>query len=249
LPGLTAAYRAGLLPEERRAVEEQLNSGKLLAVSTTPALQLGLDIAGLDGVVVAGWPGERASVFQQLGRAGRYGQRSVALYVAGDDPMDTYLVHHPEAVFELAVEDNVIDPTNPHILSAHLCAAAAEIPLRPEDLARFGQPGAVRAVVDELTVSGYLRRRPAGWYWTHEQHAAGMINLRDAGGGPMHSIDGETGTILGSIGAAQAHTQTHPGAVYVHQGRTWVVVDLDEEHSTVVVERAEPEYYTQARDI
>jgi len=249
LPGRAAAYRAGLLPEERRAVEDQLNSGKLLAVSTTPALELGIDIAGLDGVVVAGWPGTRASFFQQLGRAGRSGQRSVAIYVAGDDPMDTYLVHHPQAVFDLAVEDNVIDPQNPHILSAHLCAAAAEIPLRPDDFASFGDPDHVRHLVEELTAGGYLRRRPAGWYWTHAQHAAGMISLRDSGGGPMQIIDGETGAILGSIGAEQAHSQTHPGAVYMHQGRTWVVEDLDEEHSTVVVLRAEPEYYTQAREV
>ena len=249
LPGRAAAYRAGLLPEERRDVEEQLNSGKLLAVSTTPALELGIDIAGLDGVVVAGWPGTRASFFQQLGRAGRSGQRSVALYVAGDDPMDTYLVHHPQAVFDLAVEDHVIDAHNPHILSAHLCAAAAEIPLKPEDLSAFGDSDHIRHIVEELTATGYLRRRPAGWYWTHEQHAAGMVSLRDAGSGPMQIIDGETGAVLGSIGGEQAHGQTHPGAVYVHQGRTWVVEDLDEDNATVVVVRAEPEYFTQAREV
>ncbi|HIW46188.1 MAG TPA: DEAD/DEAH box helicase [Candidatus Yaniella excrementigallinarum] len=249
LAGRAAAYRAGLLPEERREVETKLNSGKLLAVSTTPALELGIDIAGLDGVIVAGWPGTRASFFQQLGRAGRSGQRSIALYVAGDDPMDTYLVHHPQAVFDLAVEDNVIDAQNPHIMSAHLCAAAAEIPLTPDSLGTFGDPDHVRHIVEELTAAGYLRRRPAGWYWTHEQHAASMINLRDAGSGPMQIIDAETGVVLGSIGAEQAHTQTHPGAVYVHQGRTWVVEELDEDHAAVVVVRAEPEYFTQARDV
>lgn len=249
LPGRAAAYRAGLLPEERRAVEDKLNNGKLLAVSTTPALELGIDIAGLDGVVVVGWPGTRASFFQQLGRAGRSGQRSVALYVAGDDPMDTYLVNHPQAVFDLAVEDNVIDAQNPHILSAHLCAAAAELPLHPDDLSDFGDSDHIRHILEDLTAAGYLRRRPAGWYWTHEQHAAGMINLRDSGAGPMHIIDGETGAVLGSIGGEQAHSQTHPGAVYVHQGRTWIVEDLDEENATVVVLRAEPEYFTQARDV
>src|SRR5699024_2210996 len=129
------------------------------------------------------------------------------------------------------------------------CAAAAELPLQPSDLGVFGDADRVRDIVEELTSTGYLRRRPAGWYWTHEQHAAGMISLRDAGGGPMQIIDGETGAVLGSIGAEQAHSQTHPGAVYVHQGRTWVVEQLDEDHSTVVVLRAEPEYYTQARDV
>src|SRR5699024_10428811 len=143
-----------------------------LAVSTTPALDRGIAIAGLDGDIVAGWPRTRASFFQELGRRGRSGQRSIALYVAGDDPMDTYLVHHPQVVFDLAVEDNVIDAQNPHIMSADLCAAAAEIPLTPDSLGTFGDPDHVRHIVEELTAAGYLRRRPAGWYWTHEQHAA-----------------------------------------------------------------------------
>src|SRR5699024_11914240 len=128
-------------------------------------------------------------------------------------------------------------------------AAAAEIPLTPDCLAAFGDPDQVRNIVEEITAAGYLRRRPAGWFWTHDQHAASMISLRDAGSGPMQIIDAGTGVVLGSIGAEQAHTQTHPGAVYVHRGRTWVVEELDEEHAAVVVVRAEPEYFTQARDV
>src|SRR5699024_196754 len=142
-----------------------------------------------------------------------------------------------------------IDAQNPHIMSAHLCAAAAEIPLTPDSLGTFGDPDHVRHIVEELTAAGYLRRRPAGWYWTHEQHAASMINLRDAGSGPMQSIDAETRVVLGSIGSEPPHTQTHTRAVYVHQGRTWVVEELDDDHAAVVVVRAEPEYFTQARDV
>lgn len=244
-----SAYRAGYLPEERRSVETSLKTGRLLGVSSTPALELGIDIAGLDAVVVAGWPGTRASFFQQLGRAGRAGQQSWAVYVASDDPLDSFLVHHPQSVFDLAVEDTVIDPANPHILGAHLCAASAELPMTVEDLRRFGAEDQVRAVIEDLVSGGYLRRRPAGWYWTHPEHAAALVSLRDDGGGPVDIIDAETGAMLGSMGSPQTHYQAHPGAVYVHQGRTYLVEDLDEESHLVLVARAEPDYYTQARDI
>lgn len=249
LSSRVAAYRAGYLPEERRSVETLLKVGRLLAVSSTPALELGIDISGLDAVVVAGWPGTRASFFQQLGRAGRAGQESFALYVAGDDPLDTFLVHHPESVFDLAVEDSVTDPSNPHILGAHLCAAAAELPLKPTDLARFGPEDSVRTLVDQLVAGKYLRRRPAGWYWSHPQHAASLVSLREDGGGPLQIVDINTGSVLGNIGASQAHYQAHPGAVYVHQGRTYLVEELDEEHSTVLVCEADPNFYTQERDL
>lgn len=249
LPPRVAAYRAGYLPEERREVETALRTGRLLGVASTPALELGIDIAGLDAVLVAGWPGTRASFFQQVGRAGRAGQESVALYVAGDDPLDTYVVHHPEAVFELAVEDSVTDPANPHILAPHLCAAAAELPLVPEGLGAFGDPHQVRALVEQLVQDGYLRRRPAGWFWTHPEHAAGLVSLRDDGGGPTDIIDTETGALLGTMGSPQTHYQAHPGAVYVHQDRTYLVEDLDEDAHAVLVSRAWPDYFTQARDI
>ena len=244
-----AAYRAGYLPEERRSVEENLRTGRLLGVASTPALELGIDIAGLDAVLVAGWPGTRASFFQQLGRAGRAGQQSWAVYVAGDDPLDTFLVHHPEAVFELSVEDSVTDPANPYILGPHLCAAAAEFPLVPEGLELFGDPVMVRDLVERLTYDGYLRRRPAGWFWTHPEHAAGMVSLREDGGGPVDIIDAETGALLGTMGSPQTHYQAHPGAVYVHQDRTYLVEELDEDAHAVLVTRAWPEFYTQARDI
>ncbi|MFB9071934.1 DEAD/DEAH box helicase [Citricoccus parietis] len=249
LPPRVAAYRAGYLPEERREVETALRTGRLLGVASTPALELGIDIAGLDAVLVAGWPGTRASFFQQVGRAGRSGQESVALYVAGDDPLDTYVVHHPEAVFELAVEDSVTDPTNPHILAPHLCAAAAEFPLVPDGLGDFGDPDEVRGLVEQLVEEGYLRRRPAGWFWTHPEHAAGLVSLRDDGGGPVDIIDTETGALLGSMGSPQTHYQAHPGAVYVHQDRTYLVEDLDEDAHAVLVTRAWPDFFTQARDI
>lgn len=244
-----AAYRSGYLPEERRELEAGLRTGRLLGLASTPALEMGIDVAGLDAVVVAGWPGTRASFFQQIGRAGRGGQDALAFFVASDDPLDTFVVDHPEAVFDLGVEDTVVDPENPHLLGPQLCAAAAELPLTPETLDWFGEPARVRALLEALVAQGLLRRRPAGWFWTHTEHAAGLVSLRDDGGGPMDIIDLESGALMGTMDSPQTHYQAHPGAVYVHQDRTFLVEDLDEDAHAVLVSRAWPDFTTQARDV
>lgn len=247
LPGRIAAYRSGYLPEERRELEKQLRSGQLLGIASTSALELGIDVAGLDAVLVAGWPGTRASFFQQIGRAGRAGQDALAAFVASDDPLDTYLVNHPEAIFDVSVEATVFDPANPYVLGPHLCAAAAEQPLRADEVGLFG-PTAM-GLLDVLVERGYLRRRPSGWFWTHPESAASMVNLRADGGGPMNIIDAATGTLLGTMDSPQTHYQAHAGAVYVHQGSTYVVEELNEQDHCVLVSRANPDFYTQARDI
>ncbi|MDN5754557.1 MAG: DEAD/DEAH box helicase [Arthrobacter sp.] len=247
LPGRIAAYRSGYLPEERRDLETQLRTGELLGIASTSALELGIDVAGLDAVLVAGWPGTRASFFQQIGRAGRAGQDALATFVASDDPLDTYLVHHPEAIFETSVEATVFDPSNPYVLGPHLCSAAAEQPLRTEEVELFGASAA--GLLDSLVDRGYLRRRPSGWFWTHPENAASMVNLRADGGGPMNIIDAATGALLGTMGSPQTQYQAHTGAVYVHQGTTYVVEELNEQDHCVLVQRATPDFYTQARDI
>lgn len=247
LPQRVAAYRSGYLPEERRAVERALRSGALLGVSSTSALELGIDISGLDAVLVAGWPGTRASLFQQIGRAGRAGQDAIAAFVASDDPMDTYLVNHPEAVFDVSVEATVFDPANPYVLGPHLCAAAAELPLGVGELHLFG--GTAETLLDQLVAQGYLRRRPAGWFWTHSQSAAVMVNLRADGGGPVSIVDADTGSLLGTMDSPQTHYQAHTGAVYIHQGESYVVEELNETDHCVVVRRANPDFYTTARDV
>ncbi|MFH8745335.1 DEAD/DEAH box helicase [Streptomyces albidoflavus] len=241
-----AAYRGGYLPEERRALERALHSGDLLGLAATTALELGVDVSGLDAVLICGYPGTRASLWQQAGRAGRSGQGALAVMVARDDPLDTYLVHHPEAIFDQPVESTVLDPDNPYVLAPHLCAAAAELPLTEEDLALFGP--ATRELLPQLEAAKLLRRRAHGWHWTRRESAADLANIRGGGGRPVQIVEVGTGRLLGTVDANAAHGSVHTGAVHLHQGRTYLVRDLDLEDSVALVEQATPSYSTTARD-
>jgi DEAD/DEAH box helicase domain-containing protein len=242
-----AAYRAGYLAEDRRSLEQSLHRGELLGLASTNALELGVDVSGLDAVLVAGWPGTRASLWQQAGRAGRNERDALAVLIARDDPLDTYVVHHPEAVFGAPVEAAVLDPDNPCVLEPHLAAAAAEIPLTDADLPAFGP--AAPAAVDRLVDRGLLRRRPAGWFWTSRERASDLADLRGSGGMPVTICEGATGRLLGTVDAAASHTAVHTGAVYLHQGRTYLVDELRLDDAVALVTAAEPDYTTHARDL
>ncbi|KQU65396.1 DEAD/DEAH box helicase [Phycicoccus sp. Root101] len=246
LAAAVAAYRGGYLPEERRELERAVRHGDILGLAATNALELGVDISGLDAVLLAGWPGTRASLWQQAGRAGRAGTRSLAVFVAADDPLDTYVVNHPEVVFGQPVESTVLDPDNPHVLAPHLAAAAAELPLREADLEMFG-PDA-RRLVDALVARGILRRRPTGWFWARSDRASDHVSLRGSGE-VVGIVERRTGRVLGTIDEASAHSQVHTGAVHVHQGSTYVVTELDLEAGTATAVRGDPGWSTFAQSV
>jgi DEAD/DEAH box helicase domain-containing protein len=247
LVGRVAAYRAGYLPEERRALETDLQSGRLLGVASTSALELGVDVAGLDAVLLAGYPGTRASLWQQAGRAGRTGQDALAVLFARDDPLDTYLTHHPESLFGRPVETTVLDPDNPHVLAPHLCAAAAELPLTDDDLGSFGPHAA--GVAEHLVERGMLRRRSTGLFWTRPERAADLADIRGTGGRPVGLVEEATGRLLGTVDGGAAHATVHAGAVYVHQGETYLVSSLDLEEQVAMLSPAVPDWTTVARDV
>ncbi len=249
LPPRVAAYRAGYLPEERRELERSLADGSLLGVASTNALELGMDIAGLDAVVVAGYPGTVASFWQQAGRAGRSGEGALVVFVARDDPLDTYLAHHPQALLGRPIESCVLDPANPYVLEPQLACAAAELPVTEADVATLFGPAAV-AALESLVAQGYLRRRPAGWFWAvARDRPHGTVDIRGSGGEPIVVVENDTGRMLGTVDPGSAHTQVHPGAVYLHQGRSYVVDALELDESLALVHAEEPSWSTSAREL
>jgi DEAD/DEAH box helicase domain-containing protein len=198
-------------------------------------------------VLLAGYPGTRASLWQQADRAGRAGQGALAVLVARDDPLDTYLTHHPQMLFGRPIEATVLDPDNPHVQRPHLCAAAAELPLSDDDVAMFG-PNAP-SVVDHLVETGLLRRRSTGLFWTRPERASDLADIRGTGGVPVELVEAETGRLLGLVDAGASHAAAHAGAVYLHQGATYLVDSLDLENHVALLHPADPDWTTYARDI
>jgi len=241
-----AAYRSGYLPEDRRDLEAAISDGRLVGLAATTALELGVNITGLDAVLIAGWPGTFSSLWQQAGRAGRSGRGAAAVLIARDDPLDTYLVRHPEILLRHPVEATVLDPGNPYVLAPHLCAAAAELALTEQDLDIFGPQA--RAVVEELTRAGRLRRRPAGWY-AMRRGPAGPGGLRGAGDAPVRVVEQATGRLVGTVDEPSAQLIVHDGAVYLHQGDSYLVSRLDLADRVALVEPGDPGYLTTARDV
>lgn len=243
-----SAYRAGYLAEDRRALETALDTGQLLGVATTNALELGVDLSGLDAVLMAGYPGTLASFWQQAGRAGREQQNSLVLLIARDDPLDTYLVHHPAALLQRPVEAPVIDPDNPHVLEPHLVCAATELPLTESDVAGL----AAHTAVTSLVAARQLRRRNTSigqrWFPAQENFAHAAVSLRGDSSSQVAIVDEESGRIVGTADAARAPAALHQDAVYLHQGETFVVQQLDLDAGIAFVRAEVPLWNTSARE-
>jgi len=240
-----ASYRAGYLAEDRRALEQALADGRLRGVATTNALELGIDIAGLDAVLMAGFPGTVASFWQQAGRSGRRGQGALVVLIARDDPLDTYLVHHPEALLGKPVERVVIDPANPYVLAPQLVCAATELPLTNAEIDDWG----ARPVADALVEDGLLRHRPAGYFATAGPDPHDHIDIRGTTGRRVAIVEADTGRLVGVAESGQAQATVHPGAVYLHQGDTYLVDSLDLTGGVALVHAEDPGYSTFARDV
>ncbi|MGB9250217.1 MAG: DEAD/DEAH box helicase [Mycobacterium sp.] len=240
-----ASYRAGYLPEDRNALEQALLDGRLRGLATTNALELGIDIAGLDAVVLAGFPGTVTSFWQQAGRSGRRGQGALVVLVARDDPLDTYLVHHPAALLDKPIERVVIDPTNPYILGPQLLCAATELPMDDAEVRTLG----AQEVADGLVDDGLLRRRSGKYYPAPGVDPHPAVDIRGPTGGQIVIVEADTGRLLGTAGAGQAAASVHPGAVYLHQGESYVVDSLDFDEGLAFVHSEDPGYATFAREL
>ena len=232
--------------EDRRELERRLANDELIAVASTNALELGIDIGSLDAALLVGYPGTRASMWQQAGRAGRRSDGSLAVLVAQDEPLDQYLVTHPADLFEKPSEAAVIDPTNPYVLIPHLLCAAREQPLSDEEVATYW-PEASETVLG-LEATGELRRRGSVLHHAGHEAPHRKVDIRSTGGRRFQIVIEETGELLGTVDGSRAYWQVHPGAVYLHQGEQFEVRVLDLEANVAIVTRSDPDYYTQSRD-
>ncbi len=239
------AYRGGYLPEERRAIERKLVSKEILGVSSTNALELGIDIGSLDACILVGYPGTIASLWQQAGRAGRGADESVVFLVAQNSPIDQYLMMHSGYIFAQNPEQAVVDPDNPHIAVGHVKCAAHELPLADEEAALFG-PYA-DAILELLEEDEVVKHIDAHWYWASSEYPAAGVNLRNIAG-PVYTIqDSSAGErVIGTIDEISALSQLHDHAVYIHAADTYFVEKLDIEQKIAHVERRDLDYYTQS---
>ncbi|HSL26138.1 MAG TPA: Zn-binding domain-containing protein, partial [Acidimicrobiia bacterium] len=248
LAKLVASYRAGYTPAQRREIEQKLFGGELRGVIATSALELGIDVGGLDAALVVTFPGTMAAFRQQTGRAGRSGQESLAVLIAGEDALDQYLMSHPQELFSRPSEEVVINPRNPLVAEAHAGCAAYELPLRLEDREILGD--SVEEAANRLVQAGHLRHKEGTLYWARRSRPAPAIDIR-ASGGPafviMTSAPGDAPRMIGTLDEGRVYRDAHVGAVYLHQGESYVVEELEPSLRQVRVRRADVDYYTQTR--
>jgi DEAD/DEAH box helicase domain-containing protein len=240
-------YRAGYLPEDRRRIERQFFDGELLGLVATTALELGINIGDLDATVLTGYPGSIASAWQQAGRSGRSTHSSLSFLIAQENPLDQYLMRNPDFFFGKNFDNAIINPVNPYILKPHLLCAAWEKSLEEEDAEFFGETGALLA---ELEQEGRLRKRQGKYYLSPSiTYPAQDINIRTTSGQNYAVIDGREGCLLETVETGVAFFQIHSGAVYLHQGESYLIKELDLARHIAWAEPKPVDYYTQTMEI
>src|SRR6059058_5132442 len=219
-----APYRAGYTAAQRREIEHRLSEGELLAVVATNALELGIDVGELEAAICVTFPGTVASLRQMWGRAGRR-QTGLALYIAGDDALDQFFCRHPDEFLERPVEAAILDHENDRIQTAHVLAAAYELPLTPEDADILGPRW--EAYAERLVKLGQLRGRGGRYLPRSAEFPAGRISLRSASLDSYAVVEERAGEIIGTVEAGRAFATLHPGAIYMHLGQSYEVDELD----------------------
>ncbi len=241
-------YRAGYLAEDRRRIEQGLASGELLGVCATNALELGIDIGDLDATILTGYPGSIASAWQQAGRSGRRGEGSLSFMIGMANPLDQYFMRHPQEFFDKPHEHVLVSPSNPYILRPHLLCAAFEWPLTASDKALFGEESTHH--IKALEEQGLLKSHRNRWHLSPEiDYPAKEVNIRSATSRDYVIVVEGSGVILETIEESSAFSQVHPGAVYLHQGESYLITDLDTETRIAHAVPTDVAYYTQTMGI
>lgn len=245
LSAAVRAYRGGYLAPERREIEQQLFSGQLLGVTSTNALELGIDVGGLDAAIIVGFPGTIASTWQQAGRAGRGAEPAVVFFIAYNEPVDQFIIRRPDYILERSPERGIVDPANPYILASHLGCAAAELPVRESDARFFGKR--VTEIAAALAEEGILKPLGPAYYWSQAEQPSLKVGLRIASNNTVTILDTTDGNrALAQVDRISAPELVYPQAVYLHEAQTYVVDRLDLDQHLAYVRREDVDYYTQA---
>ncbi len=236
-----ASYRAGYLPEDRRRIEDDFKNMRLKGVTSTNALEVGIDIGSLDSVIISGYPGTRISTWQQAGRAGRGVNESLVTLVAFENPLDQFYMKHPEQFFKARNEEAVIDLRNPYILMGHVMCASAEMPLKADDSSYFGD---ISEVMEAMSSAGIIRRTPRGMVYGGSKSPSEIVDLKNIS---SHSIKVMCGSeLLETMELSRACSEAHQGAVLLHQGETYLIEELDLKLGIAKAIKKDVDYYTEA---
>ena len=236
-------YRGGYLPQERREIEQRLFSGELLGVSTTAALELGIDVGSLEASIIVGYPGTLASFFQQAGRAGRKDRDSVIFLVGLDTTVNQYIMSHPDYLFERCIEHAVIDPDNPFVVTGHLRCATHEMPVSDAELPTFGPHAEM--VLNVLNDNLKVKRIDERWYSSSSEVPQHEVPMRSYADENVVIEEVKTREVIGQVNKFDAEPIVHPGAIYMHRGDTYRIIELDLDRNVATAERVDVDYYTQ----